>query len=233
MKKLLIAGDSLSMSRYRDDVPYDAMYSTLLATRLRDWLVVNGSLRANTSRRVVSIDYQEEYVLPLSPDVVVLQVGIVDCMPRLMSKYERHIVGLMARVRGFRYLARLYISFKSKRRYFFTKNKKIVFVGAPEFRSNIIKFRDLLGGLGCGVIAINIPCPGKRLSDRTFGVDGVVSEYNKIIDEVFCGAGCAIVDLYGMTRSNPSLLQDDGYHIRRECHELIYEEILGKVAAWL
>ncbi|MGX5659529.1 SGNH/GDSL hydrolase family protein [Castellaniella ginsengisoli] len=225
MKKLLIVGDSLSMSRHREGVTYEQMYSTLLAFHLKNWLVINGSVRANTSRQIISEAYQEEYVLPLLPDVVVLQIGVVDCLPRLMSKYERRILGVLERIQGFRRMARFYISFKSKRRLYFTKRKQIAFVEASEFADNIIKFRDLLSRIGCRVIAINIPYPGPGLSERTFGVGEAVSRYNGIIDRVFSGAEHVVVDLYGMTKSDPSLLQDDGYHIRGKCHQLLYKAI--------
>lgn len=225
MKKLLIVGDSLSMSRHREGVTYEQMYSTLLACHLKNWLVINGSVRANTSRQIISENYQEEYILPLLPDVVVLQVGVVDCLPRLMSKYERRILGVFSRIQGFRRLARFYISFKSKRRLYFTKKKQISFVGSSEFESNMMQFRNLMRRIGCKVIAINIPHPGPGLSERTFGVGEAVSRYNGIIDQVFSGSAHAVVDLYNMTKSNPSLLQDDGYHIRWECHELLYKEI--------
>src|SRR5690606_11192288 len=72
VKKLLIVGDSLSMSRHREGVTYEQMYPTLLACHLKNWLVINGSVRANTSRQIISENYQEEYILPLLPDVVVL-----------------------------------------------------------------------------------------------------------------------------------------------------------------
>ncbi len=225
MKKLLIVGDSLSMSRHREGIAYEQMYSTLLACHLKNWLVINGSMRANTSRRIISETYQEEYVLPLLPDLVVLQVGVVDCLPRLMSKYERRILWVLSRIQGFRRIARFYISFKSKRRLYFTKKKQIAFVGSCEFESNMISFRDLMSRIGCKLIVINIPHPGPGLTERTFGVEEAVSRYNGIIDRVFSGAEYAVIDLYNMTKSNPHLLQDDGYHIRGECHELLYKAI--------
>ena len=37
-------------------------------------------------------DYFDEYLRPLSPDLVIIQIGIVDCAPRIFRPVERLIL---------------------------------------------------------------------------------------------------------------------------------------------
>lgn len=226
MKKILIIGDSLSMSRHVDGITYDVMYSTLLSNVFRDWLVVNGSQRANTSRRVVDRSYQEEYLLPLRPDFVILQIGVVDCLPRLLSRTERIALSILTKLNLTSRVAKYYISYKSSRRLRFTKRKQMFFVDALEFQKNLLELKKILSELTCKVIVINIPCPGQKLRERSYGVDASVLKYNNIICTVFGDLENRIIDLYEMTRCDPLLLLSDGYHIQAGGHKLIFEEIL-------
>lgn len=93
MKTVLIVGDSLSMVRPGDGLYLNDIYPYLLQEQLgAGYYVVNASQRANDTSKVVLDSYLSESVCSSRADVVVLQLGIVDCTPRLFSEVQK-VVG--------------------------------------------------------------------------------------------------------------------------------------------
>jgi lysophospholipase L1-like esterase len=91
MQKVLVIGDSCSLPR--GDVPYEACWPWLLSTEFSQFTFINLSQRSSTVRRLVSdgggaddfpqgSDCLEFY----QPTGVILQLGIVDCAPRLFRE---------------------------------------------------------------------------------------------------------------------------------------------------
>ena len=211
------------MPRHKEGIRYEQMYASHLSFFRPEILVVNASERANTTNRIVSSSYLDEYVHPMMPDVTILQLGIVDCFPRLLTNFQRRAVHIASRIRLTKRLADYYIKYLSKRRFEITKKRLISYVSIWDFERNLKLIKSIVMTINSKskFIVINIPCPGPTLAEKSFDVDGVVQKYNSILNQVFY-SDAKFVNLYEETRSNPNLLLADGYHINCLGHEYIF-----------
>jgi acyl-CoA thioesterase-1 len=224
VKKLLIAGDSLSMSRHEFGIDYEKMYSSGLAASFPGRLVVNASLRANSTRRIVSDDYLQEYIRPMQPNVIILQIGVVDCLPRLLGDFERKCISLLSRATITGKLTAYYLRLKTAHRYAITKKHPRTIVPQDEFDRNLKVLRKNAPS-GCRFIIINIPHPGDDLIKKSYGVAENIQRYNASLAIAFNDENSIIVDLYGATIANPNYLLADGYHISSIGHAFLFQKL--------
>ncbi|MFA6013583.1 MAG: GDSL-type esterase/lipase family protein [Gallionellaceae bacterium] len=234
MKKLLIIGDSLSMSRHEDGIGYEEMYSSHLAIAFPERLIVNASERANSSNRISSSSYLGEYVYPMKPDVTVIQIGVVDCLPRLLTDYQRRIVSIGTRFRITRGVTTRYLEHLSNRRYQITKKRPISFVSRADFEKNLSLIKSVLISENphCKFVVIGIPCPSKALTEKSYGADDFVREYNNILRNVFNCKNSKFIEFYEATKNNPSLLLHDGYHISGLGHNYLFHSTRDILSEW-
>lgn len=94
--RIVALADSLAMARSEPAViQWEETWPARLAAELIsagiDAEVINCGARARTADQLLDTEF-EEHVVYKQPDVVVLQVGIVDCSPRIFSKRERSLL---------------------------------------------------------------------------------------------------------------------------------------------
>ena len=86
--KILLLSDSIALPRVRPEkVTFEETYPNLL--RQKGFKIHQVSIGGATSTTLLS---QLHYHIHFSPDIVILQVGIVDCAPRFANKYEIFII---------------------------------------------------------------------------------------------------------------------------------------------
>ena len=231
--KLLIAGDSLSMSRYTDSIFFEDIYPVRMQLCHPDWFVHNGSERSNSSGRICSADYLDEHVRPLAPDLIVLQVGVVDCTPRIFSARERGLLKIMQRTPLIKMVSSRIIACASKNRYKITRARRLPYVRPLDFKSNIIAFLEeaRLTNSATDILIINIAKPGGLYLSRNYNALSQVGIYNSILNEIADQFSAAVIDLYSFTSGNPGALLADGYHINAMAHRFLAEQLAVRIAA--
>lgn len=231
--KLLIAGDSLSMSRHVDGITFEQTYAVLTQRALPGALVINGSERASSSRRIGSEDYLDEYLRPLSPDHVVVQVGVVDCTPRIFTDGERRVLGLMQRVPLLRAVSAAIIRAASRHRAAITSRRNMPMIALDEFdrhlRTFIAEARRIRGG--CRVALVNIACPNATFLSRNPGALAFVERYNAALASIAAESGSRVIDLFDFTRRHPESLLPDGYHINAMAHQFLHKALMAHLAS--
>lgn len=231
--KLLIAGDSLSMSRHVDGITFEQTYAVLTQRALPSALVINGSERANSSRRIGSEDYLNEYVRPLSPDHVVVQVGVVDCTPRIFTDRERRMLAIMQRVPLLRALAAAIIRVASRHRAAITSRRNMPMIALDEFerhlRTFIAEARRIHGG--CRMAFVNIACPNESFLSRNPGALRFVQRYNAALAAIAAESGGRVIDLFDFTCRHPQSLLPDGYHINATAHKFLHEALMADLVS--
>lgn len=234
MNRLLIIGDSLSMSRYGEGVGYEDMYSSRISIAFPGRLIINASERGNTTARACTPAYMDEYVHPLMPDVVVLQLGVVDCLPRLLTELQRRLVAISSRFSITKILANRYVAYLSRRRLQITKKRPMSLVSREAFERNCRLIQSILihDNPDVRFVVIDIPCPASSLSEKSYGADELVAEYNSILRRIFDARKSRFVDLYETTRCNPALLLPDGYHLNSGGHDFIFLSVKKILDEW-
>lgn len=230
MHKILLIGDSLSMVRPDSGIKLEDTYAYKMQMKLKNSILINASLRANNSANILTDNYCYETLDAFNPDLIIYFLGIVDCMPRLFTKAERLILRIVMSTKVLNIFGRIIINYRSKRRFNLTKKKLVQFVSISKWDENLEKFIHKIDGK---IIFVNIPYPGERLRARNYAVEDIVNKYNRCLLEKARKSGADVVDLHGLTRNDPSLLLEDGYHISSKAHTILSEKLLESVTRYL
>lgn len=176
-KKIIIITDSVSMPR--PGIPYEDTWIYLVKKEFPDYDIIDRTGRGSTSTRLVTeggggIDLLETY----RPDLVILQLGMAECAPRLFNKrsLEFRVVSTMLpdRLRE-RYIARV-----KKRR---VRSPLITDVSPEQFRKNITAYFERARGLSARVIVIPILPPTREYIRKSPHAPENVERYNQIYHE--------------------------------------------------
>ena len=232
MEIITILGDSLALPR--QEVTYKDTYAYKLSLKLENrYVVLNRARRGNTTAKqssendagflIEDVDYYHQ------SRFVIIQLGIVDCAPRLFSERESKLLGSIRPS----FVREKIIGFKSKRRLFFTKHFPLVYVTRDQFLRNYEKLlkRILNRTDATRIFLINIADTTRHNKTRSYGFERNIVEYNKVIQELSASSEkVRLVDLHAATVRDPDLVLPDGIHIAPAAHNLIadfiHEEIL-------
>lgn len=98
---------------------------------------------------------------------------------------------------------------------------------------NIISFFDVCLSFNkqARFVLINIAMPSATAIERNYSLMERVLQYNRIISEVAVAYGGHVIDFFNITKANPLLFLDDGYHINSEAHAILASEIVRAIGA--
>jgi acyl-CoA thioesterase I len=231
MMRVLVAGDSLSMARHADGVGYPEIYPVRLQLAFPGDIVINASLRGNSSEEIAAERYLVEHLRPLRPTHVVLQIGIVDCTPRLFGQREKLLLSAMDRVPGVRALSRAVIDHASRHRYAITRLRRMCQVPVDRFERSLQAFAASAcdGNPQCTFSVVNIPCPTDVFVRSNYRVAEIIVQYNGILARLAGELRAGLVDLYDYTRRNPASLLSDGYHLAVPAHDFLFDQLRSRL----
>lgn len=230
MKKIVAIGDSLALpghsNRYEDTWFYllqrfmeDALYISFFRRGLTTTvLVTEGGGESFPGAFPMGADCLEHYM----PDIVILQLGIVDCAPRLFGTHslEAKLVNRMPLT-----LRSRYIHLVKKLR---TRSEDRVDVPLPRFRNNIEVFlkRCMLHNVK-RVIFIKICTPDQRVLKKNPLMLTNVTKYNECIDQIVneYSIACSINPL--IPQQDEPEIYEDGYHPNPAGNRRIFDELVS------
>jgi len=227
MKKIItILGDSLSMARDDYGIFYKDTYAYLLGEIIGDnYLVLNKSKRTNML--VTQTHFQNIYddVLTTQSEYFIIQLGIVDCSPRIISIMEGKVLKYLKP----KILSDLYIKIKSRNRRFFTKHFPKTYVKPEAFvnRYDYLIQTILEKTTAKKIILVNIADTNKKNKLRSYGFDENIRKYNTFIQNLKnkYNKNVELIDLYTITKNNPDLILEDGIHIAQFAHNKLAKRI--------
>lgn len=211
MKRIVLFTDSLAMPREEPEITfYEDTYPYLLKN---DYEVFQFSKGGGIMDEFVE---QTFYYNQYKPDIIILQLGIVDCGPRAFTKLEEAIfhsnrmLGLFRRV-----LSRTKLSKKIRnlRRVSWTSEKKY----EQGCRFFIDKFKN------SKVYALSIVPTTEEYEKQVPGISKKVEQYNGILKRVFQEN---LIDLNGIPAEG---IMSDHHHLTKEGHQYVYDQIMRKL----
>jgi len=216
-KKILCIGDSLALPR--PNVPYEDTWIYLLKNQFPNFDYITLFRRGITTNILVGADGNDwlEYYMP---NIVIMQLGIVDCAPRLIKEgLERKIVGKLPHS-----IADKYINFLKTYR---KRNPNNVYVSIQRFKENLRDYSHRCRNIDLQkLIIIKIPIPSKDMVVKNLQIIENVNKYNAIFDELSS-------DYFFITCISPLIptiadnnIYVDGYHPNAIGNKLVYSEIL-------
>lgn len=204
---ILIIGDSLSAKR-GDGIPWDRRWPQIFSEKCgAEFVVSNKSRRAATSKTLRNQELD-------GVDLAIIQLGIVDCVPRYFTKLESSLIARIPR----RLRSKVINYFKLRR----SQDRIRAYVSLDEYRRNFEFFLDRVGF----AVIVKILEPGKKFARINSGAVESVSEYNSVIDSVakkYDGVKVVSVPLELID----ALTLDDGYHLNEEGHVYVAQLLVG------
>ena len=202
MKRILILSDSLALPRTKPELcSYEDTYPVLLKERFE---VHQVSIGAATSEILLK---QVHYHLSFNPDIVIIQVGIVDCAPRFMTRKEidaSYAFGSLGK------LLRWSLNKKWVRNL-----RKVTYTSKTNFK---IHLKSIRSKINSPILAIEI-APAPDVYEKILpGIRKNILDYNNILRETF--------DLTINTNEILNYgLMSDHHHINKKGHLLILSEL--------
>lgn len=231
-KRIVIIGDSLSQIRFLENIQLENIYQYFLQNSLNNTYVVNYGVPSNTSRICSSTSAINNHILATNANFYIIQLGIVDCAPRIFNKYEKKIFEFLTFFPFVGKIVQKFVSYLGKKRKFLTKVRKNVMVEIDEFEKNLKKIIDNINKTSnCEkVFFINIAYPSLTVQNEYTNILDNIDKYNEIFNKLKKDyENIYIIDLYEFTKSNQDALLADGMHINEVGHSFIAKEILSLI----
>jgi len=234
-KIVVVIGDSLGAPRPWVGVYLKRTYAFQLAALLKnDYFIANYAIGDNSSSKSVKESFLRAYVRNSDISYAVIQLGIVDCAPRLLSNFDRLIGGLSSRSKFLNFLFKKYVGLKSRHRLWLTKNFPRTLVPLPIFEYN---YRLLINELISSnpiknIFLLEVAYPGIFMLQKSFNILGNIKAYNDVIRRVAAENPCLIevIGVFEQTKTRPDwITPEDGHHILPEAHDWIAQQLHGRI----
>ena len=202
--KILILTDSLGLPRFKPEIcSFKDTWPILLKNIYPD--IHQVSIGAATSQVLLK---QIAYQKPFEPNIVILQVGIVDCAPRFMSRKELDLTYALGIIgKGLRSI------FNKK---WIKKIRNISYINEKDFEKNI---REIQSSFKCPVIAVGILPSNKEYEEFLPGVTKKTTLYNGILKQNFNKfIDTDDLEIHG--------IMSDYHHLNKKGHEYLYSKIV-------
>jgi acyl-CoA thioesterase I len=223
-KRILIVADSMAMPRM--EVHYDETWIHKLIYEFPNFEFIDKCRRASTSVRLVSdgagagdkirsADLLEYY----SPGLIITQIGITDCAPRLYKKswfysYLFHILQ--------NNLVRIIVTILKKYR---GRKEAYADVTPQNFEKNWKQYLDRCRNKNTQLICILIALPSNLFLSKSPEILSAINRYNSILiklAEKYNNVHC----LKPFTQEEIEICTLDEYHVNAKGHQVLAEKII-------
>lgn len=153
-----------------------------------------------------------EYLREIQPDIIIMQIGIVDACRRALGKYEFEIVSRIPLV------GNVVKKFCGKYHYLLSAVRNVHYCSRKKFYKAVNQICEESIGK---VFFLKIALPGSDLVKKTYNVEKDVCAYNSIAGTI---PKLKVVDPYGSRNPNAFLLSD-GHHLNPLGNELLYKTV--------
>jgi len=224
MKKILCIGDSLALPGHLNT--YEDTWFYKLKIEFPKFDFISFFKRGITTEMLVTMGGGEggidnwpfgaDCLEAFCPDIVIVQLGIVDCAPRLLNTLDRVVVKIIPK-----YLKSLYIKLVKLTRNRKTKN---TIVSLDKFRSNWINFMNRAIKINTRILVISISLPDSSFSAKNSTIHLNVNKYNNSLFQLAKEYNFSITPVLKSNNYNQPIYED-GYHPNVYGHEIIFNEI--------
>jgi hypothetical protein len=211
--RILIISDSLGSPRF--DMPVEKIWTyKIMKEHSTQGHVLFTIIRHGLYTK--QLDYEQ--IVNFKADVIICQVGIVDCVRRAMPDI---LVRIVAHLPGVRLVVRKYVN---KHHYQITKLVNTKRTKEDVFRQNIKKINN-----ACQKVCfVTIADAGKILREKTYNCQNDIDKYNQIMQEEGC-----VINPYEKYLAEEYVLEADGHHLNELGHNLVFESVNRKLNEYL
>ena len=216
--KFLLATDSSANPRgfpAAMRVGLEETYPYLLREAFRGSVFYQLSFGNITTEDLVS--QPMSYLTHWDPDFIIVQSGLADCRPEAFSEVEKRVI---ERLPG-KLLGKLKKNLQNPK---IVRRRQIYRVSLQSFRKTLKKFKMVFSKSKIYWLEI---CAAPQYEEARPGIGRRLSEYNKIIEEVYGD---------GFIRLQQGILEVNGFnldhqHWLRQAHRLAADALIGRIRA--
>lgn len=209
--RILILTDSLALPRESpENCKYEETWPSIIKNK--GYIVHQVSIGGATSATLLS---QINYHLSFNPDIVIIQVGIVDCAPRFLKKNELFILKKIP------FFGRKIISSLNNK--VVRKVRNINYVNAKSFKKNIIAIKNLISTKTSQVYFLSIIPASLEYEEKLPNISKNIRLYNQIIYDISFNN---YISLDSMPIQG---IMSDHHHINSVGHEYIANILLKTI----
>lgn len=170
MSNVLIFTDSLGLPR--DSVDFDDTWIKLLSDMYPEVTIIDRPEYGKTTEKLPN----EKYVANHNADIVITQLGIVDCAPRYFNASERCLFDCLSQNKTYIY--------KKCMRKIRSRNPRRTYVSTSDFRKNLDEFYQGCQEIGVPVYSIIIAPSTEKFENKSPQIENQINKYNNIYREL-------------------------------------------------
>lgn len=208
-KRILALTDSLALPRNRpEECSYEDTWPSLLdaAGYTVHRVSIGGATSTDLSKQ---IDYHKNF----RPEIVVVQVGIVDCAPRFLTQFEVSVVrklGILGKV-----------IFKLTNNNFVKRLRNICYIKPKKFAQNL---QDINNGFKeSKIIYLGIVPATAEYELQLPGINRRIAQFNNILQQMKGYINLNDFDMAGV--------MTDHHHLNKDGQRQVYQKVLNRINA--
>lgn len=221
---VLFITDSLGYPRVE---PSGASAADVWTYRVRDIFSKEDNQRfvfyfdMKTGRDSSSLTFDvEHHIKSYQPNVIVLQIGIVDCYPRALTKLEHQVLPRIP------ILNKLSKKFVKKYYSSIVKLRDIAYVKESDFYNNLEKLKAQF--IDVEWLVLPIAPANEAYSNKNPLIKNRVESYNMILNKVF--GKSMLTSIYDSANLDKLYLSDN-HHLSSYGHELLSSQVSSKLSS--
>ena len=213
--RVLLLTDSLSIPRLKPEKASSSeVWSYRLSSSLKDRadFLFYTATGLHTSALMSNLENQ---LGAFEPDIIVAQVGIVDCSPRTMKENERKVVARLPQL-----VRKPLLNFIRRNYDEIIRRRNIAYVSPEQFEQNWRKLKDYFQG--CEFIIIPIAPASRGYTQKNPLIEQNILAYNEILSRVFGGS---YFEAAYQGADTEQLFMSDNHHLSRSGHAFLLERL--------
>ncbi len=233
MKIVSLITDSLAMPRVEGEekIFIHQTWPKILAAHLgEDYILAEFKERARDTDSLQKDQLFFETITCCKPDIVIFEIGIVDCAPRIISKKENAFFNRRVFPTSLR---NFIIRRRKKNRLSILRKGPLnkVYVAPENFRKNIQQFVQKIVQSNPRVSILLMPILGNFsvLDKKSPGYQANKDLYNKILKEISMELNCCYLEDLIDIMQDESNYTLDSYHLSSQGHEKMGKHLLIKI----
>lgn len=214
-KTCLLVGDSLGLPR--SDVDYYSTWPYIVQSSESNYHFISRFQRALTSKQLCDGE-ERDWLEFYKPSVVILQVGIVDCAPRLVRKSS--ILMRFLSIMPPKFKSMIWRMIKAN----WNREARKCDVSLVDFKGFIYDYLRRCDKLGLErLFFIKIANPSAKLAAASPSISNQIANYNLAIDELsLLFDFCSVLEI----PVNDRCFVEDGYHLNHTGHRLLANDVI-------
>lgn len=223
MKKILFITDSLGLPRlYPEKISGENVWSNILATKLH--CEYNNSFKffnfsqGGLNSKMLKNALQNGPLPAFEPDIVVLQLGIVDSSPRALRKLELSILSRIFILNKIvRYLVRKFYTF-------IVLKRDITYVSTKDFKNNMLYIKNFY--MDKEILVIPIALANNEYRKKNPNIQRNIDIYNDVLKGIFREG---FLDNIYTPANLEKLFTSDNHHLSIYGHNFLADQVFVEI----